>query len=139
MKMPHQFPLNYVLAALATGLSLGATHAIAQTADAPAGLERVTITSEKRLTVLDKTPDAISAISGSRLTEMGASGLEDVVTLVPNASFVSSYGAAKINIRGIGLNSTIGSPGVATYIDGAYVSDLTSSNTGMFDLQRVEV
>ena len=139
MKMPHQFPLNYVLAALATGLSLAATHAIAQTADAPAGLERVTITSEKRLTVLDKTPDAISAISGSRLTEMGASGMEDVVALVPNASFVSSYGVAKINIRGIGLNSTIGSPGVATYIDGAYVSDLTSSNTGMFDLQRVEV
>jgi len=139
MKSPHRFPLNYAAAALATGLSFAAAPIFAQAVDTSAVLERVTISSEKRLTVLDKTPDAISAISGSRLAEMGASGLEDVVSLVPNASFVSSYGVAKINIRGIGLNSTVGAPGVATYIDGAYVSDLTSSNTGMFDLQRVEV
>jgi len=139
MHSTQRFPLNYAVAALAAGLSLAVTNTFAQTTEASTGLERVTITAEKRLTVLDKTPDAISAISGGRLAEMGASGMEDVVTLVPNASFVSSYGAAKINIRGIGLNAAIGSPGVATYIDGAYVSDLTSSNTGLFDLQRVEV
>ena len=139
MTSPHRFPLNYAVAALAAGLSLATSSAFSQSTDNSVGLEQMTITAEKRLTVLDKTPDAISAIKGTRLIEMGATGLEDVVTLVPNASFVSSYGAAKINIRGIGLNSAIGSPGVATYVDGAYVSDLTSSNSGMFDLQRVEV
>ena len=138
MKSPHRFPLNYALAALATGMSLAAPHAFAQTADATAGLERVTITSEKRLTVLDKTPDAISAISGSRLAEMGASGLEDVLGLVPNASFISSYGGSKITLRGVGINGG-SDPGVATYVDGSYVSDLTAVNTGLFDLQRVEV
>jgi outer membrane receptor protein involved in Fe transport len=138
MKSPHRFPLNYALAALATGMSLAAPHAFAQTADATAGLERVTITSEKRLTVLDKTPDAISAISGSRLAEMGASGLEDVLGLVPNASFISSYGGSKITLRGVGINGG-SDPGVATYVDGSYVSDLAAVNTGLFDLQRVEV
>ncbi|NBT91465.1 MAG: hypothetical protein EBT37_02150 [Betaproteobacteria bacterium] len=138
MKSPHRFPLNYALAALATGMSMAAPHAYAQTADATAGLERVTITSEKRLTVLDKTPDAISAISGSRLAEMGASGLEDVLGLVPNASFISSFGGSKITLRGVGINGG-SDPGVATYVDGSYVSDLIAVNTGLFDLQRVEV
>lgn len=138
MKSPHRFPLNYAVAALATGLSLAVPNAFAQTADTSAGLEGVTITAEKRLTVLDKTPDAISAISGSRLAEMGASGLEDVLGLVPNASFISSYGGSKITLRGVGINGG-SDPGVATYVDGSYVSDLTAVNTGLFDLQRVEV
>jgi outer membrane receptor protein involved in Fe transport len=138
MKSPHRIPFNYALAALATGMSLAAPHAFAQTADATAGLESVTITSEKRLTVLDKTPDAISAISGSRLAEMGASGLEDVLGLVPNASFISSYGGSKITLRGVGINGG-SDPGVATYVDGSYVSDLVAVNTGLFDLRRVEV
>jgi outer membrane receptor protein involved in Fe transport len=68
---------------------------------------------------------------------MGANGLQDVVGLVPNVSFSTAYGVAKINIRGVGYN--YGDPGVATYVDGSYVSDLYSSNTGMFDLQRLEV
>lgn len=138
MKSPHRFPLNYALAALATGMSLAAPHAFAQTADATASLERVTITSEKRLTVLDKTPDAISAISGSRLAEMGAAGLQDVLDLVPNASFISSYGSSKITLRGVGINGG-SDPGVASYVDGSYVSDLIAVNTGLFDLKRVEV
>jgi iron complex outermembrane receptor protein len=138
MKSEIRFQPNYVFAAIAAGVFLTAPYAAAQAVPSEA-LERVTITAEKRLTVLDKTPEAISAISGSRLSDMGATGLEDVVGLVPNASLDTNYGTAKISIRGVGINTTIGEPGVATYIDGAYVSELTSANTGMFDLQRVEV
>ena len=138
MKSDIRFQPNYVFAAIAAGVFLTAPYAAAQEATSEA-LERVTITAEKRLTVLDKTPEAISAISGSRLSDMGATGLADVVGLVPNASFVSNYGTAKVSLRGVGVNTSIGEPGVATYIDGAYVSELTSANTGMFDVQRVEV
>lgn len=138
MKRQTTPKLNYAVAALMAGLSVAAPHAVAQTAEPSVGLERVTITAEKRLTVLDKTPEAISAISGSQLADMGASGLQDVVGLVPNASFISSYGASKITIRGVGINGG-SDPGVATYIDGSYVSNLVSVNTGLFDLQRVEV
>jgi iron complex outermembrane receptor protein len=133
----HTAPtLNYAVAALMVGLTAAASRASAQT-PAPEALQSVVITAEKRLTTLDKTPEAVSAVSGLRLAEMGASGLQDVVGLVPNVSFSTAFGVAKINIRGVGYN--YGDPGVATYVDGSYVSDLYSANTGLFDLQRVEV
>lgn len=133
----HTAPtFNYAVAALMIGLTAATSRASAQAA-ASDTLQSVVITAEKRLTTLDKTPEAVSAVSGNRLAEMGASGLEDVVGLVPNVSFSTAFGVAKINIRGVGYN--YGDPGVATYVDGSYVSDLFSANTGLFDLQRVEV
>lgn len=133
----HTTPkLNDAVSALMLGLAAAAPPAGAQTAEGGA-LQSIVISAEKRLTTLDKTPEAVSAISGSRLTEMGANGIEDVVGLVPNVSFSTAFGIAKINIRGVGYN--YGDPGVATYVDGSYVSDLFSANSGLFDLQRVEV
>lgn len=126
--------LNPVVAALL--LVTAASPSGAQTSDGST-LQTVVVSAEKRLTTLDKTPEAVSAISGNRLAEMGAGGIEDVVGLVPNVSFSTAFGTAKLNIRGIGYN--YGDPGVATYVDGSYVSDLSSANTGLFDLQRVEV
>ena len=115
--------------------------ALAQAAGSAGVLERVEITAEKRLTLLDTTPSAISALSGSRLMESGATGLADVVTLVPNMSFTTGYGASQLFIRGIGnvFFTAGGDPGVALYTDGAYISDQTSSNASLFDVQRVEV
>jgi iron complex outermembrane recepter protein len=120
--------------------------AIAQTADAqPSGqLERIMITSEKRMTMLDTTPAAITALPGSKLQESGYTKIEDIVNLVPNATLTGGAGAGgntQIFIRGIGNVFILagGDPGVALYSDGAYVSDMTSSNLSMFDLQRVEV
>ena len=113
----------------------------AQASGTAGALERVEITAEKRLTLLDKTPSAISALSGARLAESGVTGLADVVTLVPNMSFTTGYGASQLFIRGIGnvFFTAGGDPGVALYTDGAYISDQTSSNASLFDVQRVEV
>jgi outer membrane receptor protein involved in Fe transport len=112
----------------------------------PAGsqLERIVITSEKRMTMLDTTPASVTAISGQKLQEAGYDKIEDVVNLVPNTSLTGGAGAGgntQIFIRGIGNVFILagGDPGVALYSDGAYVSDMTSSNLSMFDLQRVEV
>ena len=124
-------------APLALVISLTATHSGAQTAAPATALAPVVITAEKRLTMLDKTPDAVSVISGPRLAEMGASGFQDLVGLVPNMSFSASGAQARLNIRGVGFN--YGDPGVAFYVDGSYVSDQRASNTGLFDLRRVEV
>jgi iron complex outermembrane receptor protein len=127
------------LAALATPL------ATAQSADAPSGqLDRIVITSEKRMTMLDTTPAAITALPGSKLQESGYTHIEDVVNLVPNATLTGGAGAGgntQIFVRGIGNVFILagGDPGVALYSDGAYVSDMTSSNLALFDLQRVEV
>jgi len=51
--------------------------AAAASAPAPdtAQLERVTISAEKRLTVLDTTPAAITVLNGAKLAERGATNL----------------------------------------------------------------
>ena len=144
-------------AALFVGSALlvgsGATHAQASAATVPAAagsvaepapegqLERITITAEKRLTLLDSTPAAVTALNGGKLAEQGLSTFFDVVTQVPNTSFTTGQGASQLFIRGIGNVFILagGDPGVALYADGAYVSDQTSSNVSLFDLQRVEV
>jgi outer membrane receptor protein involved in Fe transport len=130
--------LNYVAHAWLAGLALASAGAAAQTADQ---LERVTITAEKRETVLDMTPDAISVLDGRKLQERGEAGLSDVATTVPNVNFTTMFGSTQLFIRGIGnvFITAGGDPGVALYTDGAYVSDMTSSNTALFDVQRVEV
>jgi len=107
----------------------------------PAALERVTITAEKRLTLLDTTPAAITVLNGAKLAEQGVTNLADVVTLTPNTTFTTGQGASQLFIRGIGNVFILagGDPGVALYSDGSYVSDQTSSNVSLFDTQRIEV
>lgn len=131
------------LAALAAPYNVRAQQAAADP-QSSAQLDRIVITSERRMTMLDTTPAAITAISGSKLQESGYTQIDDVVNLVPNASLTGGAGAGgntQIFIRGIGNVFILagGDPGVALYSDGAYVSDMTSSNLALFDLQRVEV
>jgi outer membrane receptor protein involved in Fe transport len=151
MKENPKLNLNYVVAALVAGLAMAgpristaqAVSPAVEKQNAPSGaLEQVVITADKRATVLDKTPETITVLSGSKLAETGMTGLEDVVTLVPNASLATSVlGAVQPYIRGIGnvFNLAGGDPGVALYTDGAYISDQTSAGASMFDLQRIEV
>ncbi len=122
-------------------LAVASTLAAAQTSPETAQIERVVITAERRVTVLDTTPAAITALNGARLAERGDSGLADLVLLSPNTSFTNGQGASQIFVRGIGNVFILagGDPGVALYQDGAYVSDQTSSNTALFDTQRVEI
>ncbi|CAM4119320.1 TonB-dependent receptor [Roseateles saccharophilus] len=128
--------------ARAAALALLPALAAAQTApEATQQIERVVITAERRVTVLDTTPAAITALSGARLAERGDTGLADLALLSPNTSFTNGQGASQVFIRGIGNVFILagGDPGVALYNDGAYVSDQTSSNTALFDTQRVEI
>lgn len=136
--LPHRI-------ALATSLACCAAHAQTLPSNPPATdtgqLERVVITAEKRLTVLDQTPAAITALSGRQLAEQGNKDLADLVMLAPNTSFTTGQGASQLFVRGIGNVFILagGDPGVALYSDGAYVSDQTSSNLGLFDAERVEL
>jgi iron complex outermembrane recepter protein len=118
-----------------------AAPAVAASAADSGQLDVVTITAEKRLTLLDKTPTAITVLRGSKLAEEGVTQLADVVGLSPDTSFTTGQGASQLFIRGIGNVFILagGDPGVAMYADGSYVSDQTSSNVSLFDVQRIEV
>ena len=128
--------------------------ALAQTAPAPTGTNAqpapaddnaaigdIVVTALKRETILQRTPDAITALSGDALASKGADRPADLTTAVPNLSFSSNFGISQIFIRSIGNNfCTPGDdPGVAFYNDGAYVSDQEATDVALFDVERVEV
>lgn len=96
-----RFALSRVTLAICSLVSGGGV--CAQTAGPADTLTRVEITAEKRLSTLDTTPAAVTALDGQRLAEQGVTGLADAVTLVPNMSFTTGYaGASQVFIRGIG-------------------------------------
>lgn len=121
---------------------IGPTVAAAQQAvNASAQVEEVVVTAVRRETTLQRTPEAVSVLNGETQRERGQQRLEDLQTNVPNVNFSGTSNTSQLYIRGIG-NTFItagGDPGVAMYQDGAYVSDTTTTNTGMFDVARVEV
>jgi outer membrane receptor protein involved in Fe transport len=125
--------------ALATLAPAANAQVVADAADTQ--LQEIIITAAKRETDLEKTPQAISVLNGAVQQERGETGLADLATIVPNVTFNATSNVSQIYIRGIG-NTFIfagGDPGVATYQDNAYLSDQTSTNTSMYDVERVEV
>jgi len=110
-------------------------------ASADAGMFDIIVTAEKRSTKLQKTPLAISAITGEGLEDRQISGIESLGNSLPNVSVGQSTGNARIAIRGIGFdNITVGSEQrVAIHLDGAYLSRPSAAMGAFFDLERVEV
>ncbi|MFZ4652010.1 MAG: TonB-dependent receptor [Rubrivivax sp.] len=144
--MARRSPLRHRGAAPAALTALAAACTVcgpssAQTVNDPAALEVVTVTAERRETLLLKTPESVTALSGEVLRLRGTAGLDDLNGSIPNYTFTSNQGVAQVFLRGIGNNFITlgGDPGVAFYADGAYVSDQTATNTGLFDVKRVEV
>lgn len=116
--------------------------AAAQTAaTSDAQIEEVVVTALRRETTLQNIPQSVAVLSGEVQRERGQQRLEDLQTSVPNVSFTNTSNSSQLYIRGVG-NTFInagGDPGVAFYQDGAYVSDQRTTNTSMFDVQRVEI
>ncbi|WP_337188056.1 TonB-dependent receptor plug domain-containing protein [Phenylobacterium sp.] len=106
-----------------------------------ARIEEVVVTALRRETTLQSVPQSIAVLNGETQRERGQQRLEDLQTSVPNVSFTNTSNSSQLYIRGVG-NTFInagGDPGVAFYQDNAYVSDQRTTNTSMFDVQRVEI
>jgi len=149
---------RYAFVAGASALALCATvPALAQTQTTPAtpapaasdaaraGVEEIVVTAQFREQNLQKTPLAITAVSGAMLEARSQTNIAQVaneapsVTLKPQgAAFGPSLGAS---IRGIGqfdFNPAL-EPGVGVYVDDVYYATLTGSVFDLLDLDRVEV
>lgn len=104
-------------------------------------IEEVVVTALRRETTLQSVPQSVAVLNGEVQRERGQQRLEDIQTSVPNVSFTNTSNSSQLYIRGVG-NTFInagGDPGVAFYQDSAYVSDQRTTNTSMFDVQRVEI
>ena len=113
-------------------------------------LEEVVVTASKRGAV--STQDlafSVQAIDGEELSEMGATGIEDISALVPGfTSYNAGSNQKKLRIRGISSSSeSEPQETVGIYLDDVPVTGFGGTNNengaspdlALFDLNRVEV
>jgi iron complex outermembrane receptor protein len=137
--------------AIAAAMSAGS---LAWGAEAPAeaagggaaavGLEPVIVTAERRGVDVQRTPNAVTAISAEALNQSFVMTVADLNASVPSLEVTKASGFENlVTIRGVGSetpeNSLTTVPGVALFIDGVYIANTISLNQTLFDVQSVEV
>ncbi|MEQ1597637.1 MAG: TonB-dependent receptor [Casimicrobium sp.] len=118
----------------------------AQSQDSDTGLTEIVVTATKRETNLQETPISISVMGADTIRERKVQSLLDLadggVPSLRVAPFESRQSALTIGIRGIvplDANQPAREQGVGIYIDNVYLGRQHGLNTGLFDVERVEV
>jgi len=129
--------------ALGVATALASLAATAQ--ESPAGLEEVVVTAQRVETDIQKTPVAVTALTGDFLRDYDFRQVTSIEGAAPNLNFAASTGGASSQvsafIRGVGefdfLLTT--DPAVGLYIDGVYLARTFGANLDLADVERVEV
>lgn len=110
-------------------------------ADAVVGLEEIIVTAEKRSSSAQRTPLAITALSGTALADAQVRTLTDMQQLVPAFKMGENDGYAQLHIRGIGSSGFLPTAegAVAVNLNDVYVSRPIAQLAGMYDVSSVEV
>lgn len=101
------------------------------------GLEDIVVTAQRRSENLQKVPVTVTAVAPDVLEARNVSTLTDLPKLTPALTVQNQASNVTPFIRGVGSTVTGAgqSASVATYVDGVYISTLTSA---AFDLDNVE-
>ena len=109
-------------------------------------LESVVVTAEKTETDLQKTPIAISVLSGDGMADRHDQSLmslqDGVIPSLRVTTFEARQSALTVGIRGIvpfDANQTARDQGVGVYIDGVYLGRSQGLNAALFDVDRIEI
>jgi iron complex outermembrane receptor protein len=110
------------------------------------GLEEIVVTATKRETNLQRTPIAISVLSGEALADRHVQSLGDLADgSIPGlrvATFEARTSALTIGIRGIvplDANQPAREQGVGVYVDGVYLGRQHGLGAALLDVERIEV
>ena len=135
-----------VLTTLAASSSFSVFNAAAQTTAAPDAskkpqLEVITVTAQKRPEDQQKTPLAITSVSGEDIAEQGIRNARDLNGLIPNVVINTNATATEFTIRGITStnNTEIGNPAVGFHLDGVYLGRPDQAGLAFLDVERIEV
>ncbi len=107
-------------------------------------VEEVVVTGRHRSENLERTPAAVSVLSGALLTKTNTTNIAQLSSFVPSLQF-SFFNArnANINIRGLGNNVGLASdgidPGVGFYVDQVYYDRPATATFDLVDIDHVEV
>ncbi len=108
--------------------------------DETKGLERITVTAQKRVQSLQEIPNSITAMSGEDLVEQQATDLLDLSESLPNVHLTETSSSKRIFIRGIGSGTNSGfEQSVALFKDGIYMGRGHQAKFPLIDVERVEV
>jgi iron complex outermembrane receptor protein len=125
---------------LISGLS-PASADTAASADTPGGIETIIVTAQKTAQDIETVPLTLSALSGNQLASHNYYDLEDFKGLVPGLNVNNYAGEARVNIRGIGMNSlSFGVDSqVAVNLNDVYLSSARAADQAFLDVDRIEV
>lgn len=136
--------------ALCAGTAYAADVAAAEIADAAeqdsTGLTEIVVTATKRETNLQDTPISIAVMGNEEIKKRHVQSLIDLADgAIPSlrvATFEARQSALTIGLRGIvpgDANQPAREQGVGVYLDGVYLGRQHGLNTGLLDVERIEV
>ncbi len=126
--------------ATASGLSLFATPALAQTD--PGDSDEIVVTAQKREENLQDVPIAVSAFSQEMLEERGLTEGADLQLAIPNVTFADTgFGRYSFQIRGVGalIQGASSDTGVGIHQNNIPLTVNRLASAEFYDLERVEV
>ena len=125
-----------------SSLALGLT-SFAATPTGQTQVETVIVTATKVRTNLQKTPIAITAISGLALDKLAIQAPKDLDNIVPGMVVnTTPSNPLAITVRGAGyegIENTSAQPGVSFNENGVYIASPISLNANFLDLSTLEV
>lgn len=101
----------------------------------------IIVTAEKRSTSLQRTPVAVTVVSGDQLARAQITDMRGLSAIVPNFRAAEAEGFPQITIRGIGIQNftPLAESAVAVNINEVYVARPSGFLASMFDISAVEV
>ncbi len=123
-------------------LLFAAGGALAQDAAAPASVDEIVVTAQKRAENVQDVPLAITAARGETLAAMNITQPQQLSRIDPSVRFKQSLSssASGLTIRGIGTSSFSAGieQSISTVVDGVVLADPASLAT-LADIERVEI
>lgn len=140
MSVSTRFVLVPLAAAIASSSVIVPTFA----QDRVTALEEVIVTAQRRETMLQETPIAVTAFTSEKIEDLGIFDMTDIGSLAPNTNIQkqpSSNSNMSIFIRGVGSGETalLVDPKVSFYVDGVYMSKTVGAVFDIVDMESIEV
>jgi iron complex outermembrane recepter protein len=103
------------------------------------GIADIVVTAQKRAENLQKTPAAVTAVSGTELVAQGIVNLSAAQELVPAARFHQEGNTTQVFLRGVGSNLDFANvqPSVAFNFNGIFIPR-EGTSVGFYDIERFE-
>lgn len=107
----------------------------------PEGIEEITVIGEALETSTQAEAAAITTFDQSQLDTLGIANVDTLALNTPSLHVGQVGQQAVITLRGVGIENltSIGEAGVGFQVDGVHLARPSASNTGFFDLERVDV